>query len=477
MLSGLAARLAAALRLNYEHHELSPVAQEVRRRTFWSLYFLEEVFCSGLREFELSHPDIIYLQLPREDVNFAKEASLLTNTGYLMPGLGLEPSTIAPRGLYVKLALVRRNIMKFNRQIYEKEMNLASLYSTLDSIQSHLQRISLQMASGDKYPPAEPDLFSWSPQYAMLHMSYYQCHCDLYRSFLRGHPDTAPQSCIDLIKPADVTLMGGRSIQNARQVLCVLADYDQHADPAQPLDWDAAVCAYQATRFLLFGSTYDKNLGKRSTADTSAVRIAITKAQDVLDTLTRRFAFSLAVQPMRDDLTRLVARYRRLLRSSPHDNESDLLLRSDFIDDSREAVTEGVPRQTASIVPTVENIEDGQGQVQGAQNMHSAQAGQGQGQPELMQGTWQPSESADICQHQHQQQMGGDPNQVREYWAAATDVDGNVAVTAFDFPPLVSDLMGDGPGFDFGLWSDMLGTYGNPIPQGSIVGMDEQHMY
>lgn len=114
MLSGLAARLAAALRLNYEHHELSPVAQEVRRRTFWSLYFLEEVFCSGLREFELSHPDIIYLQLPREDNNFANEASPATSTGYLLPGLGLEPTAIGPRGLFVKLALVRRNIMKYD---------------------------------------------------------------------------------------------------------------------------------------------------------------------------------------------------------------------------------------------------------------------------------------------------------------------------------------------------------------------------
>lgn len=511
MLSGLAARLAAALRLNYEHHELSSVAQEVRRRTFWSLYFLEEVFCSGLREFELSHPDIIYLQLPREDNNFANEASPATNTGYLLPGLGLEPATIGPRGLFVKLALVRRNIMKyiplclsfpipslncprltttrFNRQIYGKEMSLSNLFATLDQIQNNLQRLSLQMAPQDRYPPAEPDSFPWSPQYAMLHMSYYQCHCDLYRSFLRGHPDTAAQSCIDEIKPADVTLMGGRSIQNARQVLCVLADYDQHADPAQPLDWDAAVCAYQATRFLLFGSTYDKTRGKRSTADTSAVRIAITKAQDVLDTLTRRFAFSVAVQPMRDGLTRLVARYRRLLRSSPLNNDSEsvfsahrgihvppgvtkeagsrqflaihsLLLRSDFVDDSREAVTEGVPRPTASDAPIVD------------QETHAASV------PELLPRTWQ---QAQIDASQHQREHNGNAGQVPEYWAdTTTDVTanvGDVTVTTFDFPPLFSDLMGDGPGFDFGLWSDMLGTYGNPVPQGSIVGLDEQQMF
>lgn len=110
MLAGLAGRLAAALRLNYEHPDLGSVAQEVRRRTFWSLYFLEEVFSCALPEFELCRPDIIYLQLPREDVDFADETA--ASTGFLQPGLGLEPATIGPRGLFVKLALVRRNIMK-----------------------------------------------------------------------------------------------------------------------------------------------------------------------------------------------------------------------------------------------------------------------------------------------------------------------------------------------------------------------------
>ncbi|KJR89037.1 uncharacterized protein SPSK_07684 [Sporothrix schenckii 1099-18] len=373
-------------------------------------------------------------------------------------------------------------------------MTLGNLYTTLDEIQSSLQRIHLQMAPQDRYPPAEPSSFPWSPQYAMLHMSYYQCQCDLYRSFLRGHPDTAAQSCIDEIHPADITLLGSRAIQNARQVLCVLADYDQHADPSQPLDWDAAVCGYQATRFVLFGSTYDRTQGTRSTADTSAVRIAISKGQDVLDTLSRRFAFSVAVQPMRDDLTRLVARYRRLLRSSPmnNDNESvfsahrgirippgvtkeagshqflavhSLLLRSDFVDDSREAVREGAARPTASNASVAERSKDNAGTADVAGMIPPA---------------WSPTR-IDVVQNQHQRQDNCNTGHVTEYWAdAGTDVNndvGDAAVTTFDLPPLFGDLMGDGPGFDFGLWSDMLGTYGNPVPQGSRVGMDEQQMF
>ncbi|KIH93269.1 hypothetical protein SPBR_03061 [Sporothrix brasiliensis 5110] len=280
-------------------------------------------------------------------------------------------------------------------------------------------------------------------------MSYYQCQCDLYRSFLRGHPDTAAQSCIDEIRPADITLLGSRAIQNARQVLCVLTDYDQHADPSQPLDWDAAVCGYQATRFVLFGSTYDRTQGTRSTADTSAVRIAISKAQDVLATLSRRFAFSVAVQPMRDDLTRLVARYRRLLRSSPMNNDNE------FVFSAHRGIR----------IPPAEWGKDNAGTADVAGMIPAA---------------WPPTH-INVAQNQHQRQDNCNTGHVTEYWTdAGTDVNndvGDVAVTTFDLPPLFGDLMGDGPGFDFGLWSDMLGTYGNPVPQGSRVGMDEQQMF
>jgi hypothetical protein len=110
MLAGLAARAAVALRLNYEHPELGPVAQEVRRRTFWSLYLLEDVFCVGLKEFELCRPEIIQLQLPCADIDFANERE--TATGFLQPGMGLEPEALCVRGLFVKLAFTRRSIMK-----------------------------------------------------------------------------------------------------------------------------------------------------------------------------------------------------------------------------------------------------------------------------------------------------------------------------------------------------------------------------
>lgn len=111
IMAGLAARWAVALRLNYEHSGLSPVAQEVRRRTFWSLYLLEDSFCVGLKEFELFDADTIHLQLPCEDTDFHEERP--TNTGYLQPGKGLEPEEMGSRAAFVRLAFIRRSIMRY----------------------------------------------------------------------------------------------------------------------------------------------------------------------------------------------------------------------------------------------------------------------------------------------------------------------------------------------------------------------------
>lgn len=111
IMAGLAARWAVALRLNYEHSGLSPVAQEVRRRTFWSLYLLEDSFCVGLKEFELFDADTIHLQLPCEDGDFHEERPV--NTGYLQPGKGLEPEEMGSRAAFVRLAFIRRSIMRY----------------------------------------------------------------------------------------------------------------------------------------------------------------------------------------------------------------------------------------------------------------------------------------------------------------------------------------------------------------------------
>lgn len=162
IMAGLAARWAVALRLNYEHSKLSLVAQEVRRRTFWSLYLLEDSFCVGLKEFELFDSDIIHLQLPCPDEDFYQER--LTSTGYLQPGRGLEPETLEARAAFVRVTFVRRAVMRLNRRVALKEVSLSELFSSMERLQNDLLRLREKLAPCDQHPPGSYVEYHQSPR-------------------------------------------------------------------------------------------------------------------------------------------------------------------------------------------------------------------------------------------------------------------------------------------------------------------------
>lgn len=110
LLAGLAARSAVGLRLNYDRSDLGPIAQEVRRRTFWSLYLLDDIFSVGLEDFELCRPEIIHLQLPSDDIDFMRERYI--RTGSLESDGDDGSDNIGFRGLFLRVAFIRRAIMR-----------------------------------------------------------------------------------------------------------------------------------------------------------------------------------------------------------------------------------------------------------------------------------------------------------------------------------------------------------------------------
>ncbi|KAM5344806.1 hypothetical protein ACJ41O_010668 [Fusarium nematophilum] len=357
IMAGLAARWAVALRLNYEHSRLGPVAQEVRRRTFWSLYLLEDSFCVGLKEFELFDPDTIHLQLPCEDADFHSERHV--GTGYLQPGKGLEPEVLGSRAAFVRLAFIRRAIMRLNRRVFLKEVNLSELFSSMERFQNDLLRLRTKLAPCDQYPPTNPEEFHRPPQYAIMHMSWHQCHCDLYRIFLTGYPEATPHAAVDGMSAPERALMKDKCLAHAEQIVKVLSDFVQHKDERDMLEFDAAVCAYHGARLILFG-TYT---GKDNTG--LPMQMAINKAQLCLDVITRYFDFSAQLKPMRQELERVIQQHKSWLESSDHQAVStvdttprpppklsrdayirqrlaihSLLRQSDFVDDSRDAAPE-----------------------------------------------------------------------------------------------------------------------------------------
>ncbi|KAL6402028.1 hypothetical protein AUP68_14492 [Ilyonectria robusta] len=357
IMAGLAARWALALRLNYEHSRLGPVAQEVRRRTFWSLYLLEDSFCVGLKEFELFDPDTIHLQLPCEDVDFHQERPV--STGYLQPGKGLEPEVLGSRAAFVRLAFIRRGIMRLNRRVFLKEVNLSELFISMEKFQNDLLRLRTRLAPADQYPPTNPEELHRPPQYAITHMSWHQCHCDLYRIFLTGYPESTPHAAVEGMAAPDRALMKDKCLGHAEQIVKVLSDFVQHKDERDMLEFDAAVCAYHGARLILFG-TYT---GRDNTG--LPMQMAINKAQLCLDVIARYFDFSAQLKAMRQELERVIQQHKSWLESADHRAVftadpnprpppklskdahirqrlaiHSLLRQSDFVDDSRDAAPE-----------------------------------------------------------------------------------------------------------------------------------------
>ncbi|OQU97056.1 Fungal specific transcription factor domain-containing protein isoform 2 [Cladophialophora immunda] len=343
MLSGLAARLAMALRLNYERSDVGAVAQEVRRRTFWSLYLLEDIFCVGLKEFELCRPDIIQLQLPCEDVDFENERSV--TTGSLRSDGGRDSETISDRGQFLRL----------NRRVYLNEIDAPELISCVRNFETALQQYQTQIRPFGQYAPDQPVPYQVQPQTVMCYMSVHQCYCDLYRIFLTGYTDAAPQVAIQAVGVTDRAMMGTKCLENAEKIVQILIDFNEQNDRLQLLDSDAAVCAYHGTRLVLFGSFSHRGNFRLG------MQLAISRAKACLDILSRMFVLSHSVKPMLNDLGALIQRYETSLTLSSKFSVSEqennarprrevsehararqrlsvhsLLLQAGFVDDSQE---------------------------------------------------------------------------------------------------------------------------------------------
>ncbi|KAI0434906.1 hypothetical protein F5Y09DRAFT_155196 [Xylaria sp. FL1042] len=366
MLAALAARTAVALRLNYERSELAFVAQEARRRLFWALYLLDDYFCVGLREFELCPEETIYLELPCREEIF--EAGQQRQTGTIRPTASDNVAAMGLRGVYVRLISTRRAIMRFNRRVGLGEESPSTIGDRIQQFEQELACLQAALNPEHQYSVTNLASCAWPAQFVMLHMSYYQCYCDLYRMFLTGYSEAAPSRLLANIRPQDRIAMQEQCLQHAENIIRILGDFISH-NPGEShgrsrlllLERDAAVCAFESARLVMFGA--------RLPCATSTLEVAIHKARGVsLYFITNLFQYSASTRPLSVALEHLISSYSSRLagqtqsqtrtqethsepesaapRSSSKISQyassrqrlsvQSLLLQSDFTDDSHE---------------------------------------------------------------------------------------------------------------------------------------------
>lgn len=323
MLSSLAARAAAALRLNHERAAADGVSREVRRRTMWSLKLVERYFSTGLPEFELCPVDSIYLDLPCREHDFS--ATTATDP---------SPTTCDSGAyrLYIKLEMLRRDITKLARSLPALYQDAPLSGAQLPAIMTDFEQ-SLACVGADLPPPLTADRIAqligtpWLPRHVLVYLSYHQCHCDLYRLLLRGYynPDEAaataavvspppPPPVLDAIEARDPTLLARAEqlcLRHATAIADVLAMLNHQSQRAQLLEFDTAICGYHATRLLLFLSQPGRQPATRPSEEW-----ALSRAELCVASLRRFFPRSNLVRPVLDEMKKAIAAFT-LSRGTP----------------------------------------------------------------------------------------------------------------------------------------------------------------
>jgi hypothetical protein len=299
MLLSLAARAAAAMRLNHERSDQHSTTLEVRRRVMWCMKLVERYFCIGLPEFELCPQENIYLRMPSCEADFAEGAA------------GMEKFGPGAYPLCIKLERIRRDIMRLTRSLALCEQPFPQLPQMVLDFEKDLVAIGEQMQGGPNLTPDKLALAlacPWLPRVVLLHLSWHQCHCDLYRLFLAGFREAAPKVVLDDLAPTYITTAASLCFRHATAIIQILSNLNQQSTQPRLLEFDTAICAYHATRLVLFLSRASQTSPIPLNINTTE-EFALSRAELCLASLKRFFPASTLAKPIIEEMTRAISAF------------------------------------------------------------------------------------------------------------------------------------------------------------------------
>lgn len=302
MLSALAARAAAAMRLNHERDVSTgnKTSREVRRRVMWSLKLVERYFSTGLPEFELCPVESVYLELPC----WEQEFSDTRNDG--SSERTLQSCDFGSYHLCVRLEMLRRDLMKLNRSLSLCDTTFPQLSTVMHDFEQHLARIEAELPGG---PTLTAERISslldspWLPRQILVHLSFHHSQCDLYRLLVRGYREAAPAVVLDAVDADLLARAEQLCLQHATAIVDILATLNQLSHRAQLLEFDTAICGYHATKLLLFIAQSSQSPSRPSE------EWALSRAELCLAAMRRFFSSSRLARPVLEEMKRAISVY------------------------------------------------------------------------------------------------------------------------------------------------------------------------
>ncbi|KJR80311.1 uncharacterized protein SPSK_04996 [Sporothrix schenckii 1099-18] len=319
MLVSLAARSVAAMGLHQEplrpdgapsvhlHHHRHH--QEVRRRIVWSLKLTERYFSHGLAAFELCPFESIDLQLPCRE-----EAFSFSSLGRAS-GDDDRADDGGALGVCVRLEKMRRDIMKMIRAVCKADGSdrpvpdlVPDLVAQIRDNEQRLHAIGTHFPHGTAVRHADLQRLvaqapQWIARHVQMHLSWHQCFCDMYRLLLPGFYEAAPPAVLATVDAAALAWAERACVRHACAILDLLSGLNQISAVPLLLEFDTAICAYQAALVVLFIARFGRT-PQRPTHEFAASRAALCLAA-----INRFFPSSALIQPIREELLRAMDAY------------------------------------------------------------------------------------------------------------------------------------------------------------------------
>lgn len=265
MLTGMASRFAAALRLNHEIPKLCFLAQESRRRLMWSLYMIDIGMAAGHPDFTLwaHRPEMIDLKLPCNERNF--EYDLPEVTEALAPPPALPDGSLPPLtdnvgflALHIRIQWIRSKVLAFTKRYVSQkaaDRDLEELPRKFKELQAELDAFENRLPAPFRWTAQNLRLRAYHPRlcvFLMTHIWWRQCHCDLYRIVLIGRRESLPRKVIATLDPAFVKHCQTQCFEHARAMAEMFTLVTQYDKGVPVSDLDLPVCVYQCVNTLYY---------------------------------------------------------------------------------------------------------------------------------------------------------------------------------------------------------------------------------
>lgn len=270
MLLPTAARMVYILRLNYESPDSTTLARESCRRLAWSVFLLDGVMSAGLPDFCLCAPETIHIQLPCNEENFELGVDETTQ-GLEIPQSGQLPENTGSVALYIRIHWIRSRILQYTkRTVSTRSHDTEEIERGILALGRDLEAFALSLPSKFVFSSNNMRLRAFSSRltpFVLVHIWWYQCHCDLFRIALPGLHEALPRSTAERFRPEFVSLCWKQCLENAASIIRVFTTLQSlHIDPPF-MDFDLVVCAYQSARYLFYAFQRDSQTCGMSAED------------------------------------------------------------------------------------------------------------------------------------------------------------------------------------------------------------------